>query len=65
MKSIRFVSPAPAMALLFAACASAKTQTPGSAATPAAVPAPASPIAAKTLGLERRDGFIPLYLDSK
>ncbi len=62
MKSIRF--PAPAMALLFAACVSAKTQT-SSTASPGAAPAPVSAIATKTTGMERRDGFIPLYLDSK
>jgi hypothetical protein len=32
---------------------------------PAAAPAPASPIAAKTAGLEKKDGFIPIYLDNK
>src|SRR5512140_2462393 len=26
---------------------------------------PATPIAAKTVGFERRDGFVPLYLDAK
>jgi len=29
------------------------------------VPAPAASIAAKTAGMERRDGFIPLYIDPK
>jgi hypothetical protein len=41
-----------------AGCASATKQ-------PAPAPAPASPIAAKTAGLEKKDGFIPIYLDNK
>lgn len=60
MKSIWSFSPA--LALSIAACASAKSQ--GSAGAPPP-PAPVSSIAAKTAGMERRDGFIPLYLDWK
>src|SRR4029078_3680950 len=47
-----------------AACASASTRTPATA-PPAGAPAGAPTIAAKTAGMERRDGFIPLYLDAK
>jgi len=47
-----------AFSLCVAACASGRTK-------PAPSPAPASAIAAKTVGMERRDGFIPIYLDSK
>jgi Met-zincin/Domain of unknown function (DUF5117) len=35
------------------------------AQTPAPVPAPATTIAARTAGFERRDGFVPLWLDAK
>ncbi|MFN2602302.1 MAG: zinc-dependent metalloprotease [Gemmatimonadaceae bacterium] len=42
------------------ACASGHPQT-----STAAAPAQTSGIAAKTAGMERRDGFIPLYLDNK
>src|SRR3982751_5587350 len=48
-----------ALATGLSACASKP------AASPAAAPCPSSPIAAKTAGLERHDGFIPLYLDNK
>ena len=44
--------------LLLAGCTSATQQ-------PASAPAPASPIAAKTAGFEKKDGFIPIYLDNK
>ena len=32
---------------------------------PSSPPSPASPIAAKTAGFEKKDGFIPIYLDNK
>src|SRR5689334_6788951 len=35
------------------------------AAAPAQTPAPATSIAARTAGMERRDGFLPIYLDSR
>ena len=35
------------------------------AAVPAQNPAPATTIAARTAGMERRDGFLPIYLDSR
>jgi hypothetical protein len=35
------------------------------AQTPTAAPAPATTIAARTAGFERRDGFVPLHLDMK
>jgi hypothetical protein len=54
MRLIKF-----AALLLLSGCASATTK-------PAQSPAPVqSTIAAKTAGMERRDGFIPLYLDAK
>lgn len=37
----------------------------GQVPTPAPAPAPAATIAARTAGYERRDGFIPIYLDAK
>ncbi|HZK78982.1 MAG TPA: zinc-dependent metalloprotease, partial [Gemmatimonadaceae bacterium] len=48
-------------AILVAGCTSASSQAPA----PAAVPAPASGIDAKTAGMEKKDGFIPMYLDNK
>jgi Met-zincin/Domain of unknown function (DUF5117) len=63
MKATVLISLA-AIAIGASGCASAQhptTTTP----TTAAAPAPASGIAGKTAGMERRDGFIPLYLDSK
>jgi hypothetical protein len=52
-----------AAAAVSSACTSATTNTP---AAPGPAPAPSSSsIAAKTAGMERRDGFIPLYIDSK
>ena len=47
------------LVLLFLAGCTSATQQPSTA------PAPASPIAAKTAGLEKKDGFIPIYLDNK
>src|SRR5258706_13305495 len=49
-------------ALSAMACASAQNSPP---ATTAPSPAPSSTIAAKTAGMERRDGFIPVYIDNK
>jgi hypothetical protein len=54
----------PAVALFAAACASASTRTRG-APPPTSASATASTIAVKTAGMERREGFIPLYLDAK
>jgi hypothetical protein len=48
------------LAAAVAGCTSA-TQKPATAPAPAA----ASGIAAKTAGLEKKDGFIPIYLDNK
>jgi hypothetical protein len=48
-----------------AALALLAAPTLASAQTPAPPQAPATSIAARTAGFERRDGFIPLYLDSK
>ncbi|MEO8194631.1 MAG: zinc-dependent metalloprotease [Gemmatimonadales bacterium] len=47
-----------------AGCASASTQagTPGS---PPSTASSAPPIGAKTAGMEKKDGFIPIYLDNK
>jgi hypothetical protein len=59
---IRIRQSYPALTLVAAACASASKQPVGS---PPQSAAPPSTIAAKTAGMERRDGFIPLYLDSK
>ena len=51
--------------LILAACAS-PAATPAPAPAPSAsAAAPSSSIAARTAGLERRDGFIPLYLDDR
>src|SRR3954467_15467470 len=46
------------------ACASAPSKNPGESPKPASA-TQASSIEAKTAGMERRDGFIPFYLDSK
>ncbi len=46
------------------ACASAQKQAPSTTSQSNATPV-GSQIQAKTAGMERRDGFIPLYLDSK
>lgn len=45
----------------FTACASAPRQAP----TPGSTPAASQRFAAKTAGMDRRDGFIPIYLDAK
>jgi hypothetical protein len=58
----RFHNPAVGGVLALAACASASTQTPPKTA---ASPTTTSGIAAKTAGMERRDGFIPFYIDAK
>ncbi|HEY3258215.1 MAG TPA: DUF5117 domain-containing protein, partial [Gemmatimonadaceae bacterium] len=57
----RFRKPAVGGVLALAACASASTQTPPKTVAP---PLAASGIVAKTAGMERRDGFIPLYIDA-
>lgn len=54
MRQTRF-APLLAFTIVVAGCASAPTK-------PAQTQ---SPIAAKTVGMERRDGFIPIYLDAK
>jgi len=51
-----------AFAVSVCACRSASTQSPPATAIS---PATGSGIAAKTAGMERRDGFIPLYVDAK
>jgi hypothetical protein len=51
-----------ALALASGACAS--TQSPPPAVTPATAPA-SSQASARLAGLQRRDGFIPFFLDSK
>jgi hypothetical protein len=48
--------------LLAAAVPAIQAQAPAPAQSPAA---PATTIAARTAGFERRDGFVPLYLDSR
>ena len=52
---------APRLALALALLAPA----PLLAQTPAAAPGPATTIAARTAGFERRDGFVPLWVDPK
>jgi hypothetical protein len=56
-----------ALPLLLAACSAAPRPTTSqpAPAAPVASPAPATSIAARTAGLEKRDGFIPLYLDER
>ena len=46
---------------ILAACASASRQAPPTATQPAAT----TRYTAKTAGMDRRDGFIPIYLDAK
>ncbi|MBA3405669.1 MAG: hypothetical protein H0U13_13475, partial [Gemmatimonadaceae bacterium] len=46
---------------ILAACASASRQAPPTATQPAAT----TRYTAKTSGMDRRDGFIPIYLDAK
>jgi hypothetical protein len=48
---------------LLAGCTAASSQTPTQAPAPAA--APGSGIDGKTAGMEKKDGFIPMYLDNK
>ena len=50
-------------AILLASCTSASTRTSNQAPTPAA--GQSSAIDAKTTGMEKKDGFIPMYLDNK
>ncbi|HEX2721665.1 MAG TPA: zinc-dependent metalloprotease [Gemmatimonadaceae bacterium] len=52
-----------ALAALLGGCASGNTRRAPSSPTPAL--AAASTIEAKTAGMERKDGFIPVYLDTK
>src|SRR5205807_1988160 len=47
-----------------AACASTQKQAPSTTSQSNAIPV-GSQIQAKTAGMDRRDGFIPLYLDAK
>lgn len=57
-----------ALALSIAALSSAAAGCASSSAKSAATPAPspsASTISAKTAGFEKKDGFIPVYLDNK
>src|SRR5689334_6104516 len=49
------------LAAVTAACAGTAARAPSTAQAPA----PSSQIAAKTAGLEKKDGFIPIYLDNK
>jgi len=60
MKILRPLSAALAVSL--SACASASTKSPPATGV---APAAGSGIAAKTTGMDRRDGFIPLYIDTK
>ncbi|HEX6537245.1 MAG TPA: zinc-dependent metalloprotease [Gemmatimonadaceae bacterium] len=54
-----------APAALALACSSARTTPAASAPSPVPVAAaPAPSIAARTTGMEKRDGFIPVYLDA-
>ena len=50
-------------AVFLVGCTSAASQSHNQA--PATAAAPASAIGAKTAGMEKRDGFIPMYLESK
>src|SRR5688500_6783194 len=61
MRSKRFGSFA--LAACVSACASAPRQQSGAASPTAA--SSATSIKAKTAGMERRDGLIPIYLDAK
>ena len=49
---------------LLAACASSSKHGANSTATPAPAATPGGSIGARTSGLTRRDGFIPLYIDA-
>ncbi|MDQ6634686.1 MAG: zinc-dependent metalloprotease [Gemmatimonadota bacterium] len=53
---------------LILACATSRTlaaQEPARSSAPTAAATPATSIAARTAGMEKRDGFIPLYLDRR
>ncbi|MDQ3242360.1 MAG: zinc-dependent metalloprotease [Gemmatimonadota bacterium] len=63
MKGIKLVTSL-GVAFALAGCASAPRSGQPAGASPPDAPA-ASGIAAKTAGMQRIDGFIPLYLDSK
>ena len=57
-----------ALVALTLGCASSNAGRAAAASTPLSTAQPASPsasIAARTAGLERRDGFLPLYVDEK
>ena len=58
MTTTRSVSIASAVAMLGVPAVTSSQATP-------ATPTPASSIAAKTTGFERRDGFLPVYVDAK
>ena len=51
--------------LILAAAAGCASSSPKPATAPAPQAPPSSAIAAKTAGLEKKDGFIPIYLDNK
>lgn len=51
------------LVLLSSAAVGCASTTPAASTAPA--PASQSPIEAKTAGLEKKDGFIPIYLDNK
>lgn len=53
--------------ILAAGCSSGAAPRPAAAPAPAPAssPAPATSIGARTAGLEKRDGFLPLYLDDR
>jgi hypothetical protein len=53
------------LALLASAAAGCASSSQPPSTSPAPAAAPASSIAAKTAGLEKKDGFIPIYLDNK
>ncbi len=63
MRSNRFSSLAVTAFLLMTGLGAGSAISQAPAAAPS--PAPAATIAARTQGFERRDGFIPLYLDAK
>jgi len=52
-------------ALVIFLLTSAATGCTSATQKPSSPPSPASPIAAKTAGFEKKDGFIPIYLDNK
>ena len=61
----QLAAPAVALALAFAAGACRTAAPAGAGAAPSADAAPSASIAARTAGMEKRDGFLPLYLDGK